>query len=943
MKVFLKNILKNKPLRESVISLQSLPKSSPSFLALVKTVISRRTLPESPPGFLAPVKTGIQKSQSFPQKLIEKSYSLAFCPKAISFRDGKFTPPPPEKCCKFNSLNHFKHKKTFLLNNKGFSITGVMVASTIGVIAMTGMAKHAALIAQQQRQINKERELNAFWEQFGTETNCEETIKGWLNQNTAPNYPAPTSAQKAKLAEGTEGNEIEFKIIKKSASSNLLDVHDSNNIFSRYGFFPRFFVLRCNPADNGGSCDCKASGTTYPCKKTWTLIPGIQRGMTFIRGKLLTLDITWPAAPNSAYDNFTCDVIGISGGKNRCYKAEATGSKRTLAGCGSTQSLGGTGTTAFGNDVARGATITGANSYFFGRDSGYYATVSGGFNTFLGRSAGNVATVSGGNNTFVGYHAGNRATVAGGNNTFLGDHAGSYADIRSGAIGNVFIGKEAGRKDQGTTTGGYISGDDNSLLGHAAGRTAKISGDYNTFIGPDSGFKGTISKSGNHFVGSSSGRESEVTGGGGYNHFFGNQSGYKTKITAGSSNTFVGTNAGREATISGGGNHFFGDNAGKKATVSGGQNHFIGDHAGQEATVSGSKNTFLGHSAGWNADIRSGADDNVFIGQGSGKKDFSGQSPDGYISGRLNILLGHDAGRRARITGHYNTLIGAGAGHGETISGNGGTYIKGSNVVIKSAGDGVKCAWNEYLRGFDGNGKLCGKRATIGTCPSGQVLRGFNADGTLNCVATGGTGWKQQCSGSGEFLKGFNSAGNKVCASAITNRCPGENSFWDSNANRCVYRQQGRSSKVYKKNIRPFNDMEKALKDVLDTPLFTYYFKDKDNFPKKKRMGVIAEDLPKNLQLKGKPIAPDWPSIYGTLWAGIKALHSTIEANFKALSKTDDQFKKELAGTKKELANTKQELKSANEKIDSLSKELLKLKSSFEKTGLRNTDKQPIR
>ena len=134
--------------------------------------------------------------------------------------------------------------------------------------------------------------------------------------------------------------------------------------------------------------------------------------------------------------------------------------------------------------------------------------------------------------------------------------------------------------------------------------------------------------------------------------------------------------------------------------------------------------------------------------------------------------------------------------------------------------------------------------------------------------------------------------------------------------------------------------MEKALKDILETPLFTYYFKDKDNFPKKKRMGVIAEDLPKSLQLKGKPIAPDWPSIYGTLWAGIKALHSKIETKFKTLnstieakfkaqslelkaqSKTDDQLKKELA-------NTKQELKSANEKIDSLSKELKELKDSL--------------
>ena len=39
-------------------------------------------------------------------------------------------------------------------------------------------------------------------------------------------------------------------------------------------------------------------------------------------------------------------------------------------------------------------------------------------------------------------------------------------------------------------------------------------------------------------------------------------------------------------------------------------------------------------------------------------------------------------------------------------------------------------------------------------------------------------------------------------------------------------------------------------------------------------MGIISEDLPKHLQIqdKGKPITPDWVSIYGTLWAGIKAL-----------------------------------------------------------------------
>ncbi len=815
-----------------------------------------------------------------------------------------------------------------------------MVASTIGVIAMTGMAKHAALIAQQQKQLNQERELNAFWERFGTETDCKETIKGWLNQNTAPNYPAPTSAQKAKLAEGTEGNEIEIKIIKKSASSNLLDVHDTTNIFRRYGFTPRFFVLRCNPADNGGSCDCRTSAHTYSggaCKKTWMLIPGVQRGMTFIRGRVLNLDIEWSSAPDSTYTNFDCTKIGTTGGKNRCYKAEATGSRRTLAGCGSTQSLGGTGTTAFGNDAGLSATITGSENNFFGKGVGGSATVAGHYNTFLG-FAGYRAKVDGTYNNFYGNQAGRESTVAGGHNLFIG---------------------------------------------YYAGNKATVSGDGNHFVGRQAGYQATL-------AGSAS-------------HFFGNQAGYKTTVTSGSSNTFVGTNAGREATISAGGNHFFGDNAGKKATVSGGQNHFIGDHAGQSATVAGARNTFLGDSAGWNADIRSGADGNVFIGQSAGKKDH-GTGTGGYISGDLNVFLGHAAGRTAKVSGGYNTFLGAGAGDKATVSTNangntflgqyagsnqsfsrsGGTYIRGNQINLRSprsqTHDGIFLNADKKIEIKAPDVKI---KAQGWLCPAGQVLRGFDTSGNKNCVATGGTGWKQTCSG-GQYLRGFNSSGNKVCfggcpvhqswnGSQCANRCPTGQAWSATCGNVCIpvcgtgrIRNRecgscrdlrcgdpgyngpcGPSSKVYKKNIRPFNDMEKALKDILETPLFTYYFKDKNNFPKKKRMGVIAEDLPKNLQLKGKPIAPDWPSIYGTLWAGIKALHSkietkfktlnsTIEAKFKALSKTNNEFKKELA-------NTKQELKSANEKIDSLSKELKELKSSFEKKGLNKIDNQPIR
>ena len=84
------------------------------------------------------------------------------------------------------------------------------------------------------------------------------------------------------------------------------------------------------------------------------------------------------------------------------------------------------------------------------------------------------------------------------------------------------------------------------------------------------------------------------------------------------------------------------------------------------------------------------------------------------------------------------------------------------------------------------------------------------------------------------------------------------------------------SSKVYKKNITPFLDFNKALTDITTTPLFTYEYK--DDHPNHKRMGIIAEDLPPHLQIKDQyePVKPDWVSIYGTFWASIKALFNKV-------------------------------------------------------------------
>ena len=125
------------------------------------------------------------------------------------------------------------------------------------------------------------------------------------------------------------------------------------------------------------------------------------------------------------------------------------------------------------------------------------------------------------------------------------------------------------------------------------------------------------------------------------------------------------------------------------------------------------------------------------------------------------------------------------------------------------------------------------------------------------------------------------------------------------------------SSRTLKKNIKVFKNFDKALQDILKTPLFSYQFKDKNNQPDKKRMGIISEELPESLQIKSKPIQPDWPSIYGTLWAGIKALHKLFvdfrkdilsklkEMNMNLRKDILSKLKEELAKVFKDLKDTK--------------------------------------
>ena len=148
------------------------------------------------------------------------------------------------------------------------------------------------------------------------------------------------------------------------------------------------------------------------------------------------------------------------------------------------------------------------------------------------------------------------------------------------------------------------------------------------------------------------------------------------------------------------------------------------------------------------------------------------------------------------------------------------------------------------------------------------------------------------------------------------------------------------SSREYKKNIVLFEGYEEILESILRTPLFTYEYK--EDYPEKERLGVIAEDLPESLKLPGElgdPVKPDWVSIQGYLWAGIKALHKEL-LDLKAfvsvsLELLESSIKKDIKSTEESLREELESLKSDQEilkkRFEELEKEKALLKMEVEK------------
>ena len=338
-------------------------------------------------------------------------------------------------------------------------------------------------------------------------------------------------------------------------------------------------------------------------------------------------------------------------------------------------------------------------------------------------------------------------------------------------------------------------------------------------------------------------------------------------------------------------NTFIGYQSGAENTTTSG-NTFVGHQSGQRNQ--GSSNTFIGYEAGQGSssigDTNEGKD-NTFVGYRSGQRN----------QGNRNVFIGHETGKDNE-SGEGNTFMGHGAGSANTSG--------SRNIFI---------------------GAMAGNVITVG---HGNIFIGHSAGADLHP------------STSNTFI-----VGNPTNPSWLK----GEIGTDSLLLNGKPISSGPPSSRVLKKNIELFTDYDKALEDILNTPLFTYEYKHALQHPDKSRMGIISEELPDHLQLQreGKPSFPDWPSIYGSFWASIKALYKklidfkeelftkiqSLHSHLSHLKKNQEEsleklqgIESELTATKEELLTTQKELAEQRTRFSQAHKELEQTKDEIEET-----------
>lgn len=179
----------------------------------------------------------------------------------------------------------------------------------------------------------------------------------------------------------------------------------------------------------------------------------------------------------------------------------------------------------------------------------------------------------------------------------------------------------------------------NTMVGAFAGQTVGTGSSFaNTFMGYQSGLSNSNGSS-NTFVGSEAGKANTASN----NTYLGANAGRLN--TSGNANVFLGANSGAVNTV-GTSNVFLGFDAGKSNT-NGTDNTFIGRNSGP-ANTTGSSNIYIGSSTG---NLSNTASFNVFLGNSAGNNTTNGNS---------NVFIGYQSGLN-NSTGQSNTFIGRGS------------------------------------------------------------------------------------------------------------------------------------------------------------------------------------------------------------------------------------------------------------------------------------------
>ena len=281
-------------------------------------------------------------------------------------------------------------------------------------------------------------------------------------------------------------------------------------------------------------------------------------------------------------------------------------------------------------------------------------------------------------------------------------------------------------------------------------------------------------------------------------------------------------------------------------------------------------------------------DENTFIGHSAGKDNTTG----GY-----NSFFGYTAGSH-NTTGEYNTFVGNSAGVNNT-TGDHNTFVGDNAGLHNKTGE-----YNTFI----------GKHA------------GFSAKGSGNIYI--GTGANHR-GPSNQVDKKF-AIGNENYDENNLNASP--DPWIEGDIGEDVFKVNGKqvaysgSSRTLKKNIKKERDYEKALKLILNVPLFSYEFK-KDH-PDKRRMGIISEELPEELQIKADPPYPDLPTLRGYLIASVKVLYAKlteIKTQFnESLNKLKEEFIEIKEQFQKRISTNEKALNESNKRLSENEKALNK-------------------